>query len=82
MHSMLGWRERGVVAGDRLRKLDPALAPPSTALGVLGMPGLTAWIGLDEIGRVAEGETIYVSGAAGAVGQRGRADRAAEGPAA
>ena len=51
-----------------LRKLDPGVAPPSTALGVLGMPGLTAWIGLVDIGAVKEGETIYVSGAAGAVG--------------
>jgi NADPH-dependent curcumin reductase CurA len=66
--SMLGWRESGVVEGKRLRKLDPALAPPSSALGVLGMPGFTAWIGLVDIGRVHEGETIYVSGAAGAVG--------------
>ena len=68
VNSMLGWRERGVVAGDRLRKLDPSLAPPSTALGVLGMTGLTAWYGLVEVGRVQEGETLYVSGAAGAVG--------------
>jgi NADPH-dependent curcumin reductase CurA len=66
--SMLGWREQGVVAGDRLRKLDASLAPPSTALGVLGMPGLTAWVGLVDIGRIEQGETIYVSGAAGAVG--------------
>ncbi len=66
--SRLGWREQGVVAGDGLRKLDASLAPPSTALGVLGMPGLTAWVGLVDIGRVEEGETIYVSGAAGAVG--------------
>lgn len=66
--SMLGWCEAGVAPGDRLRKLDPELAPPSTALGVLGMPGLTAWVGLVDIGAVKEGETIYVSGAAGAVG--------------
>ncbi|HEY6961504.1 MAG TPA: NADP-dependent oxidoreductase [Gaiellaceae bacterium] len=66
--SSLGWRERGVVAGDGVRKLDPELAPPSTALGVLGMPGMTAWYGLEHVGRVREGETIYVSGAAGAVG--------------
>jgi NADPH-dependent curcumin reductase CurA len=66
--SALGWREEGVVRGDSLRKLDPALAPPSTALGVLGMPGFTAWVGLVEIGEAKEGETIYVSGAAGAVG--------------
>ena len=66
--SQLGWCEAGVVAGHRLRKLDPSVAPPSTALGMLGMPGFTAWIGLVDIGRVSEGETIYVSGAAGAVG--------------
>ncbi len=66
--SRLGWCEQGVVPGDSLRKLDPELAPPSTALGVLGMPGLTAWVGLTVIGEVKEGETIYVSGAAGAVG--------------
>ena len=66
--SRLGWREQGVVAGDGLRKLDASLAPPSTALGVLGMPGLTAWVGLVDIGQIEEGETIYVSGAAGAVG--------------
>ena len=66
--SQLGWCESGVVDGDRVRKLDPSLAPPSTALGALGMPGFTAWIGLVDIGQVAEGETIYVSGAAGAVG--------------
>ena len=68
VHSRLGWRERGVAAGDELRKLDPELAPPSTALGVLGMPGLTAWIGLVDVGRVKDGETLWVSGAAGAVG--------------
>jgi len=66
--SRLGWREHGVAEGDHVRKLDPAAAPPSTALGVLGMPGLTAWVGLVDIGRVEAGETIYVSGAAGAVG--------------
>jgi NADPH-dependent curcumin reductase CurA len=66
--SMLGWCESGVVQGERLRKLDTSLAPPSTALGVLGMPGFTAWVGLVEIAEVKEGETIYVSGAAGAVG--------------
>ena len=66
--SQLGWRERGVAPGDALRRLDPSVAPPSTALGVLGMPGLTAWVGLVEIGQVQAGETLYVSGAAGAVG--------------
>jgi NADPH-dependent curcumin reductase CurA len=66
--SMLGWCEQGIAAGDRLRKLDASLAPPSTAVGVLGMPGLTAWVGLVDVGQVKDGETIYVSGAAGAVG--------------
>ena len=66
--SMLGWREGGIADGERLRKLDPSVAPPSTALGILGMPGLTAWVGLVDIGGVKEGEAIYVSGAAGAVG--------------
>jgi len=66
--SQLGWREEGIAAGDRLRKLDPLLAPPSTALGVLGMTGFTAWVGLTLIGEAKEGETVYVSGAAGAVG--------------
>jgi len=66
--SRLGWREQGVVSADRLRKLDPELAPPSTALGVLGIPGFTAWIGLEVVGEVKAGETIFVSCAAGAVG--------------
>jgi len=66
--SRLGWCDGGVVKGAHLRRLDPDVAPPSTALGVLGMPGLTAWVGLEVIGRVQAGETIYVSGAAGAVG--------------
>ncbi|MGH3026501.1 MAG: NADP-dependent oxidoreductase [Gaiellaceae bacterium] len=66
--SQLGWREAGIAAGDSLRKLDPKLASPSTALGVLGMTGFTAWIGLTLIGEAKEGETLYVSGAAGAVG--------------
>jgi hypothetical protein len=66
--SRLGWREAGVAAGDSLRRLDPELAPPSAALGVLGMPGFTAWVGLTVIGEVQEGQAIYVSGAAGAVG--------------
>jgi NADPH-dependent curcumin reductase CurA len=68
VQSGLGWREEGIARGDQVRKLDPELAPPSTALGVLGMPGLTAWVGLLDIGAVREGETLYVSGAAGAVG--------------
>ncbi len=68
VQSRLGWRERGIADGEGLRKLDPELAPPSASLGALGMPGLTAWVGLVDVGRVQEGETIWVSGAAGAVG--------------
>ena len=64
----LGWREWALSDGSALRKLDPAVAPISTALGVLGMPGFTAWYGLYELGSPAEGETVFVSGAAGAVG--------------
>ncbi len=64
----LGWRELALSAGDGLLALDPALAPVSTALGVLGMPGLTAYVGLLDLGRAESGETVYVSGAAGAVG--------------
>ena len=66
--SGLGWREGGIAGAKHLRKLDPGIAPPSTALGVLGMPGLTAWVGLVDIGAVKEGDVMYVSGAAGAVG--------------
>ena len=51
-----------------LQKVDPELAPITTAIGVLGMPGLTAYFGLLEIGQPKEGETVVVSGAAGAVG--------------
>jgi NADPH-dependent curcumin reductase CurA len=68
VRTTLGWRESGVVAASDARKLDPDVAPVTTALGVLGMPGFTAWVGLVEIGRIEEGETVYVSGAAGAVG--------------
>jgi hypothetical protein len=64
----LGWREWALSDGSGLRPIDPTAAPVSTALGVLGMPGFTAWYGLFEIGRPKEGETIFVSGAAGAVG--------------
>ncbi len=64
----LGWRELALSDGDGLLVVDPAVAPVSTALGVLGMPGLTAYVGLLDLGRAESGETVYVSGAAGAVG--------------
>jgi NADPH-dependent curcumin reductase CurA len=63
-----GWQLYSAVSGQGLLKLDPAEAPLSTALGVLGMPGLTAYVGLDEIGRPQRGETAVVSAASGAVG--------------
>ena len=68
VEGMLGWQTHARVHASTLRKLDPALAPVSTALGVLGMPGRTAWFGLTESGRPHAGETVVVSGAAGAVG--------------
>jgi NADPH-dependent curcumin reductase CurA len=63
-----GWASQALVAADVLRKIDPATAPLSTSLGVLGMPGLTAWFGLNRIGGARSGETIVVSAATGAVG--------------
>lgn len=63
-----GWQEYGASDGKGLRKIDPALAPVSWSLGVLGMPGLTAYVGLLDIGKPKEGETVVVSAAAGAVG--------------
>jgi NADPH-dependent curcumin reductase CurA len=68
VEGMLGWQTHARVHASVLRKLDPALAPVSTALGVLGMPGRTAWFGLTESGRPHAGEVVVVSGAAGAVG--------------
>ncbi|OIN11948.1 NADP-dependent oxidoreductase [Oceanisphaera psychrotolerans] len=63
-----GWQDYGVSDGEGLIKLDPALAPPSHALGVLGMPGFTAYMGLLDIGKPQAGETIVVAAATGAVG--------------
>src|SRR3954453_6549074 len=63
-----GWQTHALSNGAGLRKLDPKLAPVSTALGVLGMPGMTAYTGLLEIGQPKPGETVVVSAASGAVG--------------
>ena len=63
-----GWQAYAVSTGAGVRKLDPVQAPISTALGVLGMPGMTAYVGLLDIGQPAPGETVLVSAAAGAVG--------------
>jgi NADPH-dependent curcumin reductase CurA len=62
-----GWQSYAVSSGRELRKLDPGL-PPTTALGVLGMPGMTAFVGLMDIGQPKAGETVVVSAASGAVG--------------
>ncbi len=62
------WQRFDTCHANDLRKLDPEMAPVSTALGVLGMPGRTAWFGLMEAGRPRPGETLLVSAAAGAVG--------------
>lgn len=64
----LGWQDYSMAGEKDVRKIDPDVAPISTALGVLGMPGLTAYFGLLDIGRPQPNETVVVSGAAGAVG--------------
>ena len=68
----LGWQLFSVIAIYKrqaiIRKIDPRIAPVTTALGILGMPGLTAYFGFLDIGRPKSGETVVVSGAAGAVG--------------
>lgn len=63
-----GWGTHAVSDGAGVRKVDPSLAPIQTALGVLGMPGLTAWVGLGEYGKPKAGETLVVGAATGAVG--------------
>ena len=69
MVHQLGWREHAIVDADRVRRASvPDGVPASALLGALGMPGLTAWVGVTDIAPVAEGETVFVSAAAGAVG--------------
>ena len=65
----LGWQDYAVARGGSLRKLDPDLAPPQTALHVLGATGLTAYFGLFDVGEAKPGDTVVVSAASGAVGQ-------------
>lgn len=65
---MLSWKTQQVSNGEGLNKVDPSKAPLSAYLGILGMTGLTAYCGLTEIGQPKKGETLVVSGAAGAVG--------------
>ncbi len=63
-----GWQDYAAIPGAQLRKVDPTLAPISTAVGVLGMPGMTAYTGLLNIGKPQPGETVVVAAASGAVG--------------
>src|SRR5712692_11449992 len=63
-----GWRTHALSDGAGLRKLDPAVAPVTTGLGVLGMPGFTAYCGLNLIGKPQPGETVVVAAASGPVG--------------
>ena len=63
-----GWRTTSLVSAEAARVLDTSLAPAQAYLGVLGMPGLTAYAGLLRIGEFAQGERVFVSSAAGAVG--------------
>ncbi len=63
-----GWASHAISDGSDIRKVDPTIASLSAYLGVLGMPGMTAWIGLNEIGKMQAGETVLISAATGAVG--------------
>ncbi|MET0429178.1 MAG: NADP-dependent oxidoreductase [Microvirga sp.] len=63
-----GWQDYALSTGADLRRLDPSLAPVSTALGILGMPGMTAYTGLVNIGQPKAGETLVVAAASGPVG--------------
>jgi hypothetical protein len=65
---VLGWRDYAVLDAATAIKVDPQVAPLSAYLGVLGVPGLTAYIGMTRFADVREGDTVFVSGAAGAVG--------------
>jgi NADPH-dependent curcumin reductase CurA len=66
--TQLGWQLYGVAKSSELTPIDAERAPASYYLGILGMPGMTAWLGLSEIGRPKPGETVVVSAASGAVG--------------
>src|SRR6516162_9687753 len=65
--SRAGWQTHALSDGKGLAKIDPRLAPISTAVGVLGMPGMTAYTGLLDIGKPQAGETVVVAAASGAV---------------
>ena len=63
-----GWQQYGISNGEGLMKVDPKRVPLSAYLGAVGMPGVTGWYGLNDIGKPKAGETVVVSAAAGAVG--------------
>ena len=65
---MFGWREAFVAPASQLQVVDVNLAPPSAYIGILGVTGLTAWVGLFRIANLQDGETVFISGGAGAVG--------------
>ena len=69
VQSMWGWREYATAKAETFTKVDPSLAPLQAYLGTLGMPGLTAYVGLFKIGELKDGNTVFVSAASGAVGQ-------------
>ncbi len=65
---MAGWRTHALLPSNQVRPVDTDVAPASAYVGVLGMPGLTAYAGLTRVGQMKEGDTVFISGAAGAVG--------------
>lgn len=68
VESRFGWTTHATSSGEGVRKIDPSIAPIQTAIGILGMPGITAYVGLLDHGRPKEGETVVVAAATGAVG--------------
>lgn len=68
VEGLLGWQEYAVARASTLRRFDTSIEPVSYALGILGMPGMTAYFGLLEVGRPKPGDTVVVSAASGAVG--------------
>jgi NADPH-dependent curcumin reductase CurA len=68
VQSQLGWREYALADARAFQKIDTSLAPASAYLGVLGVPGLTAWAGLKKVGELKAGDVVFISSAAGAVG--------------
>jgi NADPH-dependent curcumin reductase CurA len=68
VQSLFGWRDYYIAPSQQLRAIDARQAPASAYLGVLGPTGLTAWVGLNDIANAKEGETVFISGGAGAVG--------------